>query len=79
MECKYVVYGHDKHNGPKMYGVLRFKIPDRGWEVNVWVCDINGDPVDWPVEWRDNLNWWQAMLLFRKFYRDYDKYVNRRR
>lgn len=46
MKCKYVVYGYDKHNGPKMYGVLRFKTPDRGWEVNVWVCDINGDPVD---------------------------------
>ena len=75
MKCKYVVYGCDKNNGPKMYGVLRFKTPDRGWEVNVWVCDINGDP----VEWRDNLNWWQAILLFRKYYRDYDKYVNERR
>lgn len=46
MECKYVVYGRNKHSGLKMYGVLRFKIPDRGWEVNIWVCDMNGNPVD---------------------------------
>lgn len=79
MKCKYVICGRDKYNGPKMYGVLRFKTPNRGWEVNVWVCDINGDPVDWPIEWQDNLNWWQAIHLFRKYYRDYDKYVNGRR
>lgn len=79
MKCKYVVYGCDKHNGPKMYGVLRFKTPDRGWEVNIWVCDTNGDPVDWPVEWQDHLNWWQAIRLFWKYYRDYDKYVNGRK
>ena len=79
MKCKYVVYGCDKHNGPKMYGILRFKTPDRGWEVNVWVCDTNGDPVDWPVEWQDHLNWWQAIRLFWKYYRDYDKYINRPR
>ena len=79
MKCKYVVYGLNKKLGPKMYGVLRFKTPDRGWEVNIWACDINGDPVDWPIEWQDNLKWWQAIRLFKKYYRDYDRYVNGRR
>ena len=78
MKCKYVVYRYDKHNDPKMYGILRFKTPDRGWEVNVWACDINGDPVDWPIEWEDGLDRWQAIRLFWKYYRDYDKYVNSR-
>lgn len=79
MKCKYVVYGCNKRNGPKMYGILRFKTPDRGWEVNVWVCDIHGDPVDWPIEWEDGLDWFSAVRLFWKYYRDYDKYVNGRK
>ena len=79
MKCKYVTYGSNKKNGPKMYGILRFKTPDRGWVVNVWVCDINGDPVDWPIEWEDGLDWFSAICLFWKYYRDYDRYVNGRK
>jgi hypothetical protein len=79
MKCKYVVYGHDKKLGPKLYGVLRFKTPDRGWEVSIWACDINGDPADWPIEWEDQLTWREAIRLFKQYYRDYDRYVNGRR
>ena len=79
MKCKYVTYGRNKKNGPKMYGILRFKTPDRGWEVNVWVCDINGDPVSWPIEWEDGLDWLSAVCLFWKYYRNYDRYINGQR
>ena len=76
MIIQYVVYGQDKCNGPKMYGVSKEKTEDRGFEVTVWVCDINGDPVSDNIECVDNLSWYQANKLFWKYYSDYDKYVN---
>lgn len=79
MIIQYVVYGHDKRNGAKMYGVSKEKTEDRGFEVAVWACDINGDQVSDNIEWEDNLNWCQANKLFWKHYFDYDKYVNGRR
>lgn len=76
MIIQYVVYGQDKRNGPKMYGVSKKKTKDRGFEVAVWVCDINGDPVSDDIEWEDNLTWINANKLFWKYYFDYDKFVN---
>ena len=79
MIIQYVVYGQDKCNGPKMYGVSKRKTEDRGFEVAVWVCDINGEQVSDHIEWEDGLNWWNANKLFWQYYFDYDKYVNRLR
>lgn len=79
MKVKYVVAGENKKRGPKMYGVLRFKTIDRGWQVNVWPCDMDGNPVNWPIEYEDGLNWFEAIHLFNKHYKGYNKYVNGRR
>ena len=79
MIIQYVVYGQDKCNGPKMYGVSKRKTEDRGFEVAVWVCDTNGDPVSDNIEWEDGLSWLGANKLFWQYYFDYDKYVNRLR
>ncbi len=78
MIIQYVVYGQDKLNGPKMYGVSKKKTEDRGFEVAVWACDINGDQVSDNIEYADGLKWIAANKLFWKYYRDYDKYVNNR-
>jgi hypothetical protein len=77
MKCKYVKYGSSK-KGPKMYGILRIKTHDRGWMVNVWVCDIFGNPVDWPIEEEDGLSWISAIFLARRYYKEYNAYVNGR-
>ena len=76
MIIQYVVYGRDKLNGPKMYGVSKKETEDRGFEVAVWPCDINGDPVSDNIEWKDNLSWLKANILFWQYYFDYDKYIN---
>lgn len=75
-KLKYVTHGLGSE-GPKMYGVLRIR-SDRGWVVEVWPCDINGSQVSDPIEWQDELGWWDAIKLFWKYYSDYDKYVNDR-
>lgn len=78
MTIRYVVYGHNKRNGPKMYGISKEKTKDRGFEVAVWVCDINGSQVSDNIEWEDNLSWVNAKKLFWKYYFDYNKFVNHR-
>ena len=76
MVIQYVVYGHDKRNGPKLYGISKQKTEDRGFEVAVWACDINGDRASDNIEWEDNLSWLEANTLFWQYYLDYNKYVN---
>ena len=78
MKCIYVTHGGG-HGGPMMYGILMFKTPDRGYEVNVWPCDLEGKPVSDPVEWEDNLGFIDANILFWKYYKLYNRYVNGRR
>ena len=52
MKCIYVTHGGG-HGGPMMYGILMFKTENRGYEVNVWPCDLEGNPVSDPIEWED--------------------------
>ena len=73
-KMKYVTYGLG-NEGPKMYGVLMIK-SDRGWVVEVWPCDIRGSQISDTIEWRDELNWWSAIKLFYKYYKEYNQYVN---
>ena len=73
-KMKYVTYGLG-NEGPKMYGVLMIK-SDRGWVVEVWPCDICGSQVSDAIEWKDELNWWSAIKLFYKYYKEYNQYVN---
>ena len=75
-KIKYVTYGFG-NDGPKMYGVLMIK-SDRGWVVEVWPCDINGTQVSGPIEREDELNWWSAIKLFYRWYKDFDKFINKR-
>lgn len=75
MKVQYVTAGLGK-GGPPMFGILKFKTKRRGWEVNVWPCDLEGNPVSDPIEWEDNLNWFDAMILFYQYYSSYNKYVN---
>lgn len=75
-QLKYITYGLGD-SGPRMFGVLRIK-SDRGWIVEVWPCDASGQQVSDPIEWRDELDWWTSIKLFWSYYKDYDKYVNRR-
>lgn len=73
-KMKYITYGLG-NEGPKMYGVLMIK-SDRGWAVEVWPCDIRGSQVSDAIEWKDELNWWSAIKLFYKYYKEYNQYVN---
>lgn len=73
-KLKYVTYGYGD-SGPKLYGVLMIK-SDRGWVVEVWPCDIYGAQVFDCIEWNDELSWWSAYKLFRKWYKEYDAFVN---
>ena len=75
-KLKYVTYGKGDQ-GPKMYGILRIK-SNRGWVVEVWPCDINGTQVSDAIEWKDELDWWSAIKLFYKYYKEYNRYVNNR-
>ena len=71
-KLKYVCYGN---SAVKMYGLLMIK-SDRGWVVELWPCDIYGAQVSDPVEWRDELSWWEAIKLFYRWYKEYRRYVN---
>lgn len=75
MKVKFITYGQGKW-GPPMYRVLRYREDGRGWVVEVCPCDTNGDAVSDPVAWCDGLTWWSAVVLFREWYDDYDRYVN---
>ena len=77
MIIQYVVYGQDKRNGPKMYGISKQQTENLDFEVAVWVCDIDGNQVSDYVEFADGLSWWGANELFWKHYFAYNKYVNR--
>lgn len=75
-KMKYVTHGLG-NEGPKMYGVLMIK-SDRGWVVEVWPCDIRGSQISDAIEWKDELDWWSAIKLFYKYYKEYNQYVNNR-
>ena len=75
-KLKYVTHGWG-NSGPRLYGVLMIK-SDSGWVVEVWPCDTNGAQVSDPIEWDDELTWWNARKLFHRWYDEYDRYVNRR-
>ena len=77
MKCIYVTHGGG-HGGPMMYGILMFKTENRGYEVNVWPCDLEGNPVSDPIEWEDNLGFIDANILFWKYYKSYNRYINNR-
>ena len=73
-KLKYVTAGYGEF-APKMYGVLMLK-SNRGWVVEVWPCDTNGEQVSDPVEWGDELSWFGAIKLFYKWYAEFDRFVN---
>ena len=72
---KYVLSGF---RGPKIYvAIMRKEEP--GWTVGIYPCNTIGETVGEPVAWQDYLDWFEAILLFYKWYCEFDDYVNGRK